>query len=95
MTNKEIAIKLHEFMEFVYIPKGWVVPISNVAFVPWFTESDVKFLKNKQYSDVTNKNIDKWYIKEAVEEFFNKGYANIDISKERLDYEDYNKTTSS
>jgi hypothetical protein len=70
MTNKQIAIKLHEFMEFTYIPKGWTVPISNVAFVPWFVESDIELLKNKKYSDVKNRDIDKWYVKEAVEEFF-------------------------
>jgi hypothetical protein len=73
MTNEQIAIKLHEFMEFVYIPKGWVVTISNVAFVPHFQEFDIPYLVTKEYDKVSKylqKDMKKWYIVEAIEEFF-------------------------
>jgi hypothetical protein len=69
--NVSLAIKLHEFMQFTYIPKGWVVTISNVSFVPHILPEDIDFLRNAtDYSTYRNGIFNKWYIKEAIKEFF-------------------------
>jgi hypothetical protein len=74
--NVVLAIRLQEFMRFTYIPKGWVVTISNVDFVPHILAEDIDFLKS--FPDITSADLstyrhgvfNKWYIKEAIKEFF-------------------------
>jgi hypothetical protein len=60
----EKAIFLERFMR-KYVPKGWVVPISNVCFIP--------YISDKEYEDIEKgvipKSLDQPYYREAIAEF--------------------------
>jgi hypothetical protein len=59
------AIKLREFIT-KYTPRTWVVPISDVDFVPHFTYQEIDEIT---WSGSIPEGFDKWYIKEAIQEF--------------------------
>jgi hypothetical protein len=75
MTNKELSFRLYDFMMY-YKPKGLTENISTFTYVPWFDDHDLECLKKKQWKDVRNNAINKWYIKEAIKEFFKKQEIN-------------------
>ena len=64
--NELVAIKLEEFIRF-YKPKNWRVPIHDVDFVPYVSKDDIADLRNGVYK---NERFNKWYIREAIVEFF-------------------------
>jgi hypothetical protein len=58
-------IKVREFLR-TYKPRIWVVPISDVDFVPYFTYQEIDQIASGEMPET----ITKWYIKEAIQEFW-------------------------
>ena len=65
--NCEREIFMVELEQFIgkYQPKNWIVPISDVDFVPHFTYEEIDQIIWGGMPERFN----KWYIKEAIQEF--------------------------
>ena len=67
IESEERAIQLRWFIR-DYQPKCWVVPISNVCFIP--------HVLAKEFEDIMRgmvpKSLDQWYFREAIEAFLIK-----------------------
>jgi hypothetical protein len=82
---ERLAIDIENHIRY-YTPRNWTVPISNVDHVPLFSANEVKIFmqahkKNtlKGKLDELSKNtrfpyaqLNPWYMREAVQDFFNK-----------------------
>jgi hypothetical protein len=70
-----LAIKLHEHVNF-YVPKGWSGPIHEFDFAPMFTVFEASELRvafeRGTFTEYLDTHYKKFYVKEAVREFFNK-----------------------
>lgn len=60
------ALYLEEFMRF-YKPKFWTDTISDVDFIPYISNEDIEIILKGEIP--LDKKFDKWYIKEAIQEW--------------------------
>jgi hypothetical protein len=58
------AIEIREFIK-TYTPRFWVVPISDIDFVPHFTYQEI----DQIFSGEIPERFTKWYLKEAIQDF--------------------------
>lgn len=93
---EKLAINLQEHIRF-YKPDNWNFPINNVAFIPLFSKEDVqKFFEEHKINKLQSKleelgqdkkfpycQLNPWYIRKAIEDFFNKQlYSNYETELE-------------
>ena len=71
------AIRLEWFIR-EYIPGIWVVPISNVCFIPLITSEEYDSIIN----GVIPKELDAWYFREAIAKYLTNRRKDENVSKE-------------
>jgi hypothetical protein len=81
----KLALNLEEHIRF-YKPHNWIVAISDIGHIPYFSASDAKIFMTAYKSDklgskleelaqdknYIHKQLSNWYIREAIEDFFSK-----------------------
>jgi len=68
-----LALSLEKYIK-DYVPQGWQEPIGKAMFVPRFLPADItqmiKAYKESDLMDYLNVKYDKWYLIEAITDFF-------------------------
>ncbi len=80
-----LAIDLENYIR-NYTPSTWIVPISNVNYVPIFLPEEIKIFFESHKKGTLNSKLEElsnekrfpyvqlkpWYVREAIKEFFDK-----------------------
>lgn len=62
-------LNLENYIRF-YVPKGWVGPIREFDYAPLISEEDFKIIMDGGIP--LDKQYDKWYVKDAINEWRKK-----------------------